>query len=180
MSDDELVDLNQHFTCWKGSLTQNAFANLLHGIRREQARLNGKRFLVVLFHEDYDLDGLMESIDLVEGFDNLQEAKTFVEYRADNLLDQQLQRLSYGRSPWHIVDQETINRLARQAVDTVKRVYYRGFKLSDGSGFNSIYWHLEVLEISTGSVIDEDLLKYLNCQMELERYFIEVGERTRD
>ena len=83
--DAGLIDLSRHISCWKGSLIPAAFAALVEGIRSEQARLDGKRFLVTLFRQEYDLDGLTEYVDFIEGFDDLPQARSFADAQADSL-----------------------------------------------------------------------------------------------
>jgi len=177
MSAETLIELSRLVTFWKGSLVQSAVADLLQGLRAEQTRLNGKRFLVTLFRREFDFDGLTEYVDFIEGFNDLREARIFADTEAEKVFDS-----GWGwRCEWRLEECDTLQLLShiRQPVDTVEQKYYRGFKLSDGSGFNSIYCHFEVLEISSESVLDEALFKYLNCQTELTDYFIEIGTRLR-
>lgn len=171
MGKDELIDLDQHFTCWKGYLIRTAFEDLLAGVRREQGRLGGRRFLVTQFRQEFDIDGLTEYVVSIEGFDDLMQAQAFADGEADRL-----SKLCQGGG-WRSEDPDTLYKLShvRKTADNVKRVYYRGFKLSDGSGFNSVYRHFEVLEVSSECVIGDDLFRYLNCQQELIKYFMDVG-----
>ena len=175
MGDEGLVDLNKYFTCWHGSLIRQAFDEMVAGMRRETARLEGKRFLVTQFRQEYDIDGLTERIDSIEGFDDQVQAR---EYTLSELA-----RLSRSgvESNWQVTETDTIHGISgiRKASDVVKRVFYRGFKMADGSGFNSLYRHFEVLEISTKPVVGEALFKYLNRQPELINYFRDIGRNVR-
>ncbi|MEW6731470.1 MAG: hypothetical protein AB1489_09060 [Acidobacteriota bacterium] len=176
MSKNELIDLNQHFSCWRGFLIPTAFAELLQGISSEQQRLNNKRFLVTLFCVEYDYEGLIKYIDLLDGFNDLEEATAFAKYRLDSYLEQMLHKSRFKESPlWTLVEPDIFNRLDRDPVDTIKRVYHRSFKLSDGSEYNSVYCHFEIIETPSDSVINEELFKFLNCQSELILYFIDIG-----
>ena len=175
MSANTLIGLNRYVTCWKGRLIQSAFADLLEGMRREQQRLDGKRFLVSLFRQEYDIDGLTEYINLIEGFNDLNEAKEFADREASDPSD-----LSEAAKDWPLVECDTLGRLSRirPPVSNIEQVYYRGFKV-DGGWCTSAYFHFEVLKIPTDSVITEALFDYLNCEAELTHYFIEIGKRFR-
>jgi hypothetical protein len=165
-----LVELNPHFSCWKGSLIPSAFAALVEGIRNEQARLQGKRLVFVAFRQEYDIDGVTESVEGIEGFDDLATAKRCAEICADDF---------YAGTERPSVEAEMLARLAqlRRPVSTVARIYYSGLKVAGGSGFNSVYCHLEVLQVSIEPLLGEPLFTYLNCQHELIHYFMRKGGR---
>src|SRR5689334_19382271 len=101
MGDEELVDLNKYFTCWHGSLIRHAFDEMVAGLRCETERLEGKRFLVTQVRQEYDIDGLTEYLDSIEGFDD--------EVRAREYTESELTRLSrpYGGGSWQVTETDT-------------------------------------------------------------------------
>jgi len=175
MSDEEFVDLDTYFTCWRGYLIRSGFDEMIAGLRQETERLEGKRFLVTQFRQEYDIDGLTEYLDSIEGFNDQSQAREYTLGELDRLSK------SDSGSNWGITETDTIHGISniRKPSAGIKRVFYRGFKMSDGSGFNSLYRHFEVLEVSANPVVGEALFKYLNCQQEFINYFRDIGRNAR-
>jgi hypothetical protein len=174
------IQLQPYFPFWRGHLITEAFTDLLFGLYRECARLDGRQFLVTYFKQEYDSDGLTEDIDLLEGFDTFEAAGTFVTNTVSRLLPEQIEQQSDDFIRWYLVDRGAMNHPpAPVPSSTIHPVYKENFKIADQNYYCRIYNHFEVLEISTPSVINDALLVYLNCEMELKDYFIKKGKAAR-
>ena len=67
-----------------GSGNEDEF--LVRGLQIETARLGGRRYLVMVYQREFDIDGLTEDVKLIESFDQLDDAVAY----ADILYNSQL------------------------------------------------------------------------------------------
>lgn len=160
----ELIPLSRINPKWRGGIIPSAFEALERGIEREKARLTGSTYLTLLFRNEYDIDGLLKHLNLLEGFTDEETAVSYIDRLAEQTLKEELDGKGWSLSKvWrHEVDQD--NKRFRRKKDNprVQGVYLRSFKIKGDSGVESKYFQFEVLRIGGGEGIGPDLFGYFD------------------
>jgi hypothetical protein len=163
---------------WRGSLIPSAFDALTRGIERERTRVSGSNYLALTFRREFDYDGLMEYLQLLNGFSDEVTAIHYVDELAAQALSTSLTAPSYGeRRRWrHDPSRDNERFKDKHESPLVWGVHLRSFKTLNDSGFDSIYFQFEVVRVNDPSVIGPDLLSYLDAESEWVDYFISKGK----
>ena len=171
------LPLSQIHPGWRGSLISSAFDALKRGIERERVRLFGSSFLTLAFCQDYDLDGLMEYLQLLEGSSDEATAIHSVDQRTEQALAASLAEPSYANYKWHHDVSRNNDRFkAKHESSLVRCIHLRSFKVLNDSGYDSKYFQFEVLRVDQPAVFWPDLFSYYDAESEWVAYFISKGE----
>ncbi len=171
------LPINQIHPSWRGSLIPSAFDALTRGIERERTRLFGFSFLTLTFRQEYDYDGLMEDLQLLQGFSDEAAAVRYVDQLAKQALPASLAAPSYGNYRWrHDPSRDNERFKAGHESSFVRCVHLRSFKILNDSGYDSKYFQFEVLCVSHPSVFGPNLFTYYDAESEWVAYFISKGE----
>jgi len=171
------LPLSQIHPSWRGSLIPSAFDALTRGIERERNRLSGLSYLTLTFRQDYDCDGLMEDLQLLEGFSDEATAIHYVEQLTEQTLSASLAAPSYGNYRWcHDPSRDNERFKEKHETSLVRCVHLRSFRVLNYSGYDSKYFQFEVVYVNYPSVFGPDLLTYYDAELEWVAYFISKGE----
>lgn len=136
--------------------------------------MRNKKFLITLWRDEFDYDGLTSDFSILGGFDNLADAETSLKEMARNMVVEQLN----VHPGWYVMD---IKGKERPQYDRVNRnntvLECESFKIGDGSGYNSAYSYLELIELMAKTKVDENLFDLKNCRFEVERYFASLRRK---
>lgn len=177
MTTQPLIPLSQIHPSWGGSLIPSAFDALTRGIERERIRLFGLPFLTLTFSQDYDMDGLMEYLQLLEGFSDEASAIHYVEQLTEQTLSASLGKPGYGNYKWrHDASRDNERVKAKHESSLVRCIHLKSFRITLDSGYDIKYFQFEVLCVNLPAVVGPDLLTYYDAQNEWEDYFISKGK----
>ncbi|TFH34608.1 MAG: hypothetical protein E4G99_09155 [Anaerolineales bacterium] len=162
---------------WRGSLISSDFNALTRGIECERARLFGLSFITLRFVQDYDYDGVAESLQLLEGFSDEARAIQYVDQMAEQALTASLAEPRWRSSDWHLyVSSDYLRIQPDQEGSLVRCVHQRSFKMTLEHGFELKNFRFEVLCVELPEVIGPDLFTYCDAEAEWVDYFISKGE----
>ena len=153
---------------WTHEVTVERAPHIAAGVARESARLRGRPFVLVLVRSRYDQDGLLESVELLDPVDDLQEgavrAEAAARVRAETCrAEHDWRELSVGGA-------RALPPLAEAPVLAVRKV-------GDGSGINSMYVRVAVLPLAGGGALDADFVRRVGLDAELADWFATVAAR---
>jgi hypothetical protein len=110
------------------------------------------KFIITHWTDEYDqFYTADDSFSILGEFDNLAEARACLNESVNRLRVEQLSQ----HSSWHLMD--IANTGTTWLNKNNKVVDHSFFKVGDGTGFNSIYNYLEVIEVSADAAVDENL-----------------------
>jgi hypothetical protein len=152
---------------------------LLVGLGSERLRLGRRPFLVTLYQNDFDYDGLTANVFLMESFDSQAEAIAFTESSALKLLKAQTSGPDSMRKTWGLESEGKIFALPEPGENSGLRVVFdKTYKLR-ASEYDTIYNCFRVIGPFSDFIVCDKLFDFLNCQSELWRYFVGVGGSIR-
>lgn len=159
-------------------MNPTAFDTLLRGIERENVRLDGTTFITLSFRQEYDYDGLEESMELLEGFSDETSAIDYVEQLTTKTLKETLtEPYEWGNSTWrHDSPNDNMRFKAGQKNSFVECVYLRSFEATLDTGYNTKKFQFEVLRVTLPRVIDISLFMYCDAEEEWVRYLMSKGK----
>lgn len=171
------LPLSEIHPTWRGSLIPSAFEALKRGIERERIRLSGSSFLTLTFRQEYDLEGLTQYLQLLQGFSDEATAIHYVERLAEQNLSASLAEPSYGKYKWrHDASRDNKRLKAQHESSLVQCLYLRSFEVLDGSGYDSKGFQVEVLRVNHLAVLGPDLFTYLDAENQWVCYLISKGK----
>ena len=133
--------------------------------------MNGKKYVITVWKDDFDIDGLTNDFSVLGEFYDLPEAEAQLKYMAGRFVLEELDQ----HSDWHVMD--ISGRPQHYQVNKSNNVLQRSsFKIGDGSGFNASYTYLELIEIPPHATVNESLFDLKNCGYEVRRYFKRTAE----
>lgn len=160
---EDLTPLSRINPGWLGGIIPSAFAALERGIESEKSRLAGSAYLTLLFRKEYDIDGLLDYIDLLDGFSDEADAIGYIDRLAEQTLKEELESGNWlSRIRRHEADQDNKRFQRRRDNPQVRGVYLRSFAIRGDSCFESKYFQFEVLRIGGGEVIGPALFDYFD------------------
>jgi hypothetical protein len=138
-------------------------------IRRE-ARTEAEtpvKFVITQWNDEFDFDGLTNDFCILGEFRELAEAQAFLHESVNRLAAERLtehprweRRIMEGKEhAWSRVNKNN------------KVIEYGSFGIGDGTGYNSIYAYLELIELPGDAEVDEKLFDVESCRYEVRRYF---------
>jgi len=171
------IPLNQIHPDWEGSLIPSDFDALKRGIERERVRLFGLPFLTLTFRKEFDYDGLMEYLQLLEGFSDEATAIHYVEQLTEQTLSASLVAPSYGDYIWrHDASRDNECIKARHEGSLVRCIHLRSFRITLDSGYDIKYFQFEVLCVNHPGVLGPDLFSYYDAESEWVDYLKSKGK----
>ena len=172
------LPLSRIHTSWRGSLIPSAFDALTRGIERERTRLFGLSFLTLKFRQEYDYDGLMEYLELLEGFSDEATAIHYVDQLTEQTLSASLAEPSYGDYKWrHDASRDNERVKAKHESSLVRCIHLRSFRITLDSGYDIKYFQFEVLCVNYPAVLGPDLFSYYDAESEWVDYFKSKGKK---
>src|ERR1700689_2400414 len=116
--------------------------------------MKNKKFLITLWTDEFDYDGLTSDFSILGEFPNLADAQAHLKEMARNMVAEQLS----AHPGWHVM---SITGKEQPQFDHVNRnsmvLECESFKIGDGHGYNSAYNYLELIELMTNTKVDENL-----------------------
>jgi len=125
------------------------------------------KFVITQWRDEFDFDGLANSFSILGEFQELAEAQAYLHDSANRLIAEQLRE--------HPGWQRRIMDGKEHAWDRVNKnnkvIEYGSFGIGDGTGYNSIYTYLELIELPADVGVDEKLFDVEYCRYDVSRYF---------
>jgi hypothetical protein len=110
------------------------------------------KFLITHWTDEYDQFYMADDhFSILGEFDDLEEARACLIASVNRLTAEQLSQ----HPGWRLM--ETASTATAWLNKNNKIVDHSFFKVGDGTGFNSIYNYLEVIEVPKDAVVDENL-----------------------
>ncbi len=171
------IHLSEIHYSWRGGLIPSSFDALTRGIESEESRLCNSSFLTLTFRQEYDYDGLMEYLELLEGFSDEATAIQYVEQVTAQNLSASLAEPGYGNYRWrHDASRDDERFKTNRESPLVRCRHLRSFKILNDSGYDSKYVQFEVLCVNPAAVLGPELFAYYDAESEWVGYFISRGE----
>ena len=136
------------------------------------------KFVITQWIDEFDeFDGLSNSFSVICEFHDMAEAQAYLNDCVNRLTAEQLSQHA-GRTGWHVMsiggqEQGPLEYWNREVNKDNKVVDHRSFKIGDGTGFNSVYDYLELIELPKDITVDETLfnLEHWHCEYAVRRFF---------
>jgi len=130
---------------------------------------NAEKYVITLWKNEYDYEGLTSCFEIVGSYNSLDEAKNVLLNVSHNEIEKQLKNNDH----WNIMDVEgkTQNMFSESVNKHNKVLHSYEMKTGDDSGFNSIYSFYEIIEIPQNTIIDEKLFDTKDSNWEIKSYF---------
>lgn len=169
---------------------------VLAGLDAERSRLGKRKYAVVLFQEEYDMDGVTDYLYLLDSFDDKSEAVAYVETNSQNLLAAQTAQPDSRGNQWLLESKGNVKMLpivrsGSWKVESKKdqksnpkgnhklqTLHDRTYKIR-ASGFDTKYNCFRVIGPFSDFVVSKKLFDLINSKQELWWHFVEVGEAIR-
>ena len=144
---------------------------------REAPQIVGsKKYLIILWKDAFDYDGLTSEFSIVGQFSRLRDARSELTPLTQKLKTAELS----ANGGWFAMSIKGKEKPEYDRVNKHNRVLARdSFKVGDG-GYNSVYAYLEVIGVRTDVTVDESLFNLENCRYEVERFFEEFRRHSPD
>jgi hypothetical protein len=173
----ELKDISSNFT---GQVIESAFQDALVGLRSESLRVEGCQYILIEFRQEYDLDGLTEYVEILEGFLNEESACEYV----DQALAASLARVLPGNYSdayrWQVDKSRLDQRFkAKKESGCAKGGYLRSFRATNGSGLDIVYLQLEVVHVICKPILGIEVFSFYDASSEWISYLIEKGREAK-
>ena len=178
MTNEPLIPLSQIHPSWGGSLIPSDFDALTRSIERERIHLFGLPFLTLTFRQDYDMDGLEEDLQLLEGFSDEANAIHYVEQLTEQTLSASLREPVYRNwNKWrHDAPRDNERFKANHESPLVRCIHLRSFRITRGTGYDIKCFQFEVLRVNLPEVVGPDLFTYYDARFEWQDYLISKGK----
>ena len=137
--------------------------------------MNTKKYLITLWKNEFDYDGLTSEFSVLGEFYDLKDTQA----RLKELSNELLAELLREHTDWRVVDiGRKEHRKFYDRVNSNSKVVGRSsFKITDGGGYNSLYNYLELIELAEDTQVNENLFDLEHCGFEVKQYF--DGLRTK-
>lgn len=153
-------------------------SELLAGLASERDRLGTRPYLVAVYRQEFDYDGLTEYVELLESFEDLRDAENYAEREAAQRLSSHLS----GDSPycdgkrWALVPDAEMREL-HDASDAsgLRTISEQTYKVISGD-YDRIYCSVRVIGPFSGKVVDQGLIDFVNQRFEMWGFFVRAGE----
>jgi hypothetical protein len=131
------------------------------------------KYLITHWIDEFDYDGMTSRFSILGDFHDLAEARACLNGCVDRLTAEQISQHADSVSPsWHVMSIKGKECPLWYRVNKNNTVVdLRSFTVGDGTGFNSIYNYLEVIELLDDAVVDKNLFDLEDCGFEVGRYF---------
>ena len=178
MSDTTLLNLAAKLTDQPLDQPGYLVKELITGLGIERLRLGRRPFVVTLYQNDFDYDGLTDSVFLLDSFDSQADAMAFAELSAGTLLKAQTASQDSMGKKWSLESEGEIHALPKPKENSLLRAESnRTYKLR-ASEYDTLYNCFRVIGPLADFAVCEGLFDFLNCKTELWHYFVKVGEST--
>ena len=169
---------------------------LLAGLKAERSRLGKRKYVVVLYQQDFDMDGLTDYIYLLDSFDDRSEAIAFVDSNARNLLAVQTAQPDSGGYRWFLERKGGVRilpnvRSGSWKIESTKDLqsnpranrklhtrHARTYKIR-ATQLDTKYNCFCVIGPFADFVVCKKLFDFIDSKSELWWHFVEVGEAIR-
>ena len=133
--------------------------------------------LTLSFRQEFDYDGLMDFLELLEGFSDEVTAIHYVEQLSEQTFSTSLALpASYGNYKWHHDEtRDNEHFKANHENSFIQCIFLRSFKILTNSGFESKYFQFEVIFVKLPEIIGPDLFNYFDAEDEWVDYFESKG-----
>jgi hypothetical protein len=136
------------------------------------------KFVITRWIDEFDeFDGLTNHFSILGEFYDLAEARAYLSDNVNRLTAEQLSQHA-GRTGWHLMsiqgqDLRPLDYREKGINKNNKVVDHRSFKIGDGTGFNSAYNYLELIELPKDAGVDKNLfnLEHWHCEFAVRQFF---------
>ncbi len=127
------------------------------------------KYIITLWQNFYDFEGLTCDFSIEGTFDDLANAKSVIPDLSRKEIDKQLSE-NKGWGLMNVGGKKQV--LFSDGVNKNNKVVHsHQFKTGDGSGYNSIYSYYEVIEIPQDAEVNKELFNMDSCEWEVKSYF---------
>lgn len=149
--------------------------DLLLGIAAESARLGARPYVLSLYQQVYDYEGLTEYVFLLDSFDSLVEATEVANAAASRIMKLKTSAPDRYRKNWGVESEGGIHFLPKPPPgNPLEVVFSRTFKLRSGP-YDTECSCLRVIGRFSGPVVSKELFQYIGKTSELWSYFVKCG-----
>lgn len=179
MPSESMRELKEICSSFTGRITESAFQAAIVGLRSESLRLEGCRHILIEFRKEFDIDGLTEYVDILEGFLNEKSAEDYADLSLAASIAKVLSRSESETRKWQ-VDKSSLDQRFKDKDESKCATggSLRSFRASNGSGFDTVYVQLEVVHVRCKPVLGEDVFSFYDASSEWISYLIEKGRQT--
>lgn len=131
---------------------------------------NYKKYIITRWIKEYDFDGLTEDFAIVGECYALERAKAYVQIEMEGFLTKTLTK----NTDWGLMDVDWKYRPGYVGSDPNKLntvIFSKAEKVGDGSGYNSLYVYLDVIEVLSTTSVDDQLFNPKSCGFEVQYFF---------
>lgn len=170
---DEIISLGKSLSSGGAQYKTN---ELFQGIESEQIRLGKNPFVVVVYINSFDFEGLTDYVFLTDSFPSKDAAVANAHNLSNALLEYQLKQEIFDRT-WTLVEsQSAIPYLPKPKQNSLfKSVYFEAFKAVSGE-FDRKYVITRAIQTNGNMIVGQSLFDIINSDSELWSYFVKIGE----
>lgn len=173
----DLSDICSSFT---GRVIESAYQDALLGFHSESCRLAGCQYILIEFRKEFDIDGLTEYVELLEGFHSEDSAATYADQRIEASMAKVLARTDFGGRRWQIDSSRNDSRFyAKKESNLVQGGYFRSFRALNGSGYDIEYVQIEVVQVLCKPILGTEVFSFYDACGEWTSFLIKKGRQTQ-
>lgn len=137
-------------------------------LESDDVTMKDTKFVITLWKDEFDYDGLTSEFSVLGEFRDSLKAHGQLKSIAARLMIEQLN----AHTEWHVMAMGAKKCPAYDRVNKNNNVLdCASFKIGDGTGYNSSYSYVELIEVPRNSKVDENLFNLEDCGFEVRRFF---------
>lgn len=174
---DKRVPLSLAVPGWQGRLIPEAVEKVARGVALEQERLRGSRFLMVLRRHELQYDGLMEWVEIVGGYRDVESAVSTAQIKGAQRIVEMGRRLD----PEHQMKHQkplTPEWPRMPATWEGKSLPRFADRLSDGEGWFAIEVNAGVIPTDPDNPINQEVIDAIGMMWETVCWFKGVADKA--
>ncbi len=146
------------------------------GLEKERDRLGKRPFLVMVYQNIYDIDGLKDYVFLMQSFDEESEAESYAANLRQSLLERQFQLNVTTSLFWTMESTGVMPTLPiTESVTSLNALSDRIYKLT-ATQYDKKYTCIRVVGIFDDYIVGEPFFEFVNAREELWSYFVDIGQ----
>lgn len=130
---------------------------------------NSTKYIITLWTAEFDYDGVSNNFAILAEYDVLKIAQDYIATEQERMISNAL----LNKKDWGFMD-VTESKIRPPFADpnqSNKIVYSFPFKIGDGSGYNSMYFYFDVIELPSELSVDRSLFNPERCAADIDIFF---------
>ena len=130
--------------------------------------MTNKKYIVTQWLNEYDYDGMSSDFKVLGEFNELQAAKN----HSTTSLEAIIETRWALKTDWGLMEIDWKTRPVLHDPNEGNLIFFsQAKKIGDGTGYNSLYVYIDVIEIAHDTIIDTKLFNPEKCELEVRRFF---------